>query len=66
MADASPVTLADIKQPIEYIVVVFGVYNDFIQAVEHGSCFGVDTTAGEEERGICWHSPGGIAVVDEA
>ena len=65
MADGSSVALADIEQPVEDVVVVLGVCNDFVCAVEDGCCFQVYKVAGAEERCICWDNPVHVATIDE-
>ena len=61
----SAVAIADIKQPVEDVVVILGVYNDFVGAIEDGSCFGVYEAAGAEERCICECNSGRVAAVNE-
>ena len=49
MADGSSVALADIKQPVEYVVVILSVCNNFICAIKDGGGFHVYETASAEE-----------------
>lgn len=43
------VALTDIKQPVEDVVVILSVYNDFVCAIEDGGGFSVYEAAGTEE-----------------
>lgn len=52
MTDGPSVLRADIKQPVEDVVVVLSVGDDLVCAIEDGGSFGVYETAGAEERGI--------------
>lgn len=65
MTDSSSVALADVKEPIEDVVVVFGVEYNLICAIEDGSCFAVDQATCSKEAGICRFSPIGVAAIDE-
>lgn len=61
----SSVALTDIKQPVENVVVILGVYNDFVCAIEDGGGFGVYEAAGAEERSICRCKSGRVAAINE-
>lgn len=65
MTDGSSVALADIEQPVEDVVVIFSIYNDFVCAIEYGGGLGVYNAAGAEERSVCRCNSGGVAVVNE-
>ena len=45
----SPVALTDIKQPVENVVVILSVYNNFVCAIEDGGGFSVYEAAGTQE-----------------
>lgn len=63
--NGSSVALANIKQPVEDVVVILSVYNDFVCAIEDGGGFGIYEAAGAEERCICRCSPGRVAAVNK-
>ena len=65
MTYGSSIALADIKQPVEDIVVILGVGNDLVSAIEDGGGFSIYEAAGAEERGICRCNPGRVAAVNE-
>lgn len=66
MTDGSSVALADVKQPVEDVVVILGIRNDFVCAIEDGGSFDIDEAAGAEERSICRCISGRVSVVHEA
>ena len=66
MAYGSSIALANIQQPVENVVVVLGVCDDFVCAVEDGCGFDVYEVAGAEERCICWDISGRVATIDDA
>ena len=49
----SPVPLADIKQPVEDVIVIFGIDNEVVCGVEDGGSFGVYEAADAQERSVC-------------
>ena len=61
----SSVLLAYIKQPVENVIVIFGIHNEFICAVEDRGSFGVYKAAGTQERSICRGFSGRFGIVDE-
>ena len=65
VAYGTSVTRANIKQPVENVIVILSVCNDFVRAIEDGSSFGIYEAAGAEERCICRCSSGRMAAVHE-
>lgn len=65
MTDGSSVALADIKQPVENVVVVLSVNNDFVCAMKDRCGFCIYETADAEERCICWRTSSRVAVIHE-
>ena len=65
MTYGSSIVLADIKQPVEDIVVILGVSNDLVSAIENRGGFSIYEAAGAEERDICRWNPGRVAAVNE-
>ena len=65
MAYGSSVTLADIEQPVKDVIVILGVYNNFVCAIENWGGFGIYEAAGAKERSICGRGSGRVAAVDE-
>ena len=63
--DSSPVPLADIKQPVEDVIIVFGIYNKVVCGVENGGCFGVYEAADAQERSVCRGGSSSFGVVHE-
>ena len=66
MTNGSSVAFANIEQPVEDVVIVFGVGNQLICAIEDGGGFGVYETTGAKERGIGGYHSSRVAIVDEA
>ena len=64
-AYSSSVAFTDIQQPVEYIIVILSVYNDFVCAIENWGGFGVYEVAGAEERCIRRCNSGGMAAVNK-
>lgn len=65
MTDRSSVTLTDIKEPIENVVVIFGVEYNIACAIEDGSRFAVDQATCSKEAGVCRFYPTRVAAIDE-
>lgn len=65
VAYGSSITLADIEQPVKDVIVILGVCNNFVCAIEDGGGFGVYEAADAKERSICGGDSGRVAAVDE-
>lgn len=65
VAYSTTIVLADIEKPVENVVVVFGIEDDFVGAIENGGRFLVDEFADAEERGVCRSFARVLAFVDE-
>lgn len=65
MAYSFSIARADVKQPIEDVIVILGVYSDFVCAIEDGGGFGVYEATGTEEGCIGWCRPGRVAAMNE-
>ncbi len=65
MTDSSSIGLANVKQPVENVVVILGVCDDFVCAVKDGGGFGIYETADVEERCVCWFRSSCVAAVNE-
>ena len=61
----SAVPLADIKQPVEDVIVIFGIHNKLVCAVEYGGSFGVYEAADAQERSVCRGDSSRVGVVNE-
>ena len=65
VAYGSSVALADIQQPIEDVIVILSVCNDFVGTIEKGGGLGIYEAAGAEEKYICWDGSCGMAAIDK-
>ena len=61
----SSVELSDVQEPVEDVVIVLGVYDDLVCAIEDTCGFGVYEAAGAKERGVCRDNAGGVTAKDE-
>ena len=66
VAYGSSVALANIQEPVEDVIVILGIDNDFVCAVEYGCGFGVYEAAGAEKGCVCWVGSGGVTTIYEA
>lgn len=66
VADGATIALTDVEEPVEYIVVVFSVEDDFIGAIEDVCSFFVDGAACSEEGSVGRFFSRGLTVVDQA
>ena len=62
---SSSVPLADIQQPVEDVIIILSICNDFVCAVENRGGFGVNEAAGAEERCISRCSSGSVAAINQ-
>lgn len=65
VAYSSSIAFADVQQPVEDVIVVLSVYNDFVCAIEHWGGFGVYEAAGAEERCTSRSSSGSVAAINQ-
>ena len=61
----SSVELSDVQEPVEDVVIVLGVCNDLVCAIENTCGFGVYEAAGAKEGSVCRDKAGGVTVEDE-
>ena len=61
----SSILLADIKQPVEDVIVVFSIQDEFVCGVEDGGSFGVYEAADAQARSVCRGESGRFGVVNE-
>lgn len=66
MAYCSSIALANVQQPVEDVVIVLGVCDDFVCGVEDRCGFDVYEVASAEERCICRDFSGRVATIDDA
>ena len=65
MAYRPPVALADVEQPVEDIVVVLGIKDDLVGAVEDGCGLSVNEFAESKNGGVCRRFAWTVAAVDK-
>ena len=63
--DCSAVVLPNVKEPVEDVIIVFGVQDDFIPTVEDFSCLVVDDATCPEEARVGIFGPSTFSIVDE-
>ena len=61
----SSIELSDVQEPVEDVVIILGIYNDLICAIEDACGFVIYEAAGAKERSVCGDNAGGVAVEDE-
>ena len=59
------IELSNVEEPVEDVVIILGVYNDLVCAIEDRCSFGVYEAAGSKERSVCRNSAGALTAVDE-